>query len=65
MRQLAYDGSTMVVVTHEMEFARKVADWVVFMADGVVVEEGKPEEFFTSPKNERTIQFLRKTQSDG
>lgn len=62
MRKLAYDGSTMVVVTHEMEFARKVADWVVFMADGVVVEEGKPEEFFTNPQNERTIQFLRKTQ---
>ena len=62
MRKLAYDGSTMVVITHEMEFARKVADWVVFMADGVVVEEGKPEEFFTNPQNERTIQFLRKTQ---
>lgn len=64
MRRLAYDGSTMVVVTHDMEFARKVADWVVFMADGVVVEEGRPEEFFANPRNERTIQFLRKTQCD-
>ena len=51
-----------VVVTHEMEFARKVADWVVFMADGVIVEEAPSEEFFTHPKHERTIQFLRKTQ---
>ena len=62
MRKLAMDGATMVVVTHEMEFARKVADWVVFMADGVIVEEAPSEEFFTHPKHERTIQFLRKTQ---
>lgn len=64
MRKLANEGSTMVVVTHEMEFARKVADWVVFMADGVVVEEGKPDDFFNHPKHERTIQFLRKAQRD-
>ena len=62
MRKLAMDGATRVVVTHEMEFARKVADWVVFMADGVIVEEAPSEEFFTHPKHERTIQFLRKTQ---
>ena len=64
MRKLAYEGSTMVVVTHEMEFARKVADWVVFMADGVIIEEGPSEEFFAHPKHERTIQFLRKIRSE-
>ena len=62
IQDLAKEGVTMVVVTHEMEFARKVADWVVFMADGVIVEEAPSEEFFTHPKHERTIQFLRKTQ---
>ena len=59
MRQLAKDGMTMIVVTHEMGFAREVADRVVFMADGMVVEQGAPEEIFSSPKNERTMQFLR------
>ena len=59
MRQLALEGMTMIVVTHEMGFAREVADRVVFMADGVVVEQGKPNEIFSHPKNERTIQFLR------
>ena len=48
----------MIVVTHEMGFARDVADRVIFMADGYVVEEGKPEEMFTNPKNERTRAFL-------
>ena len=51
---------TMVVVTHEMGFARQVADRVVFMADGQIIEEGPPEHFFTNPKNERVKQFLGK-----
>jgi ABC-type polar amino acid transport system ATPase subunit len=59
MRQLATDGMTMIVVTHEMGFAREVADRVVFMADGMVVEQGTPEQIFSNPKNERTMQFLR------
>ncbi len=58
MRQLAKDGMTMVVVTHEMEFAREVADSVVFMDGGVVVESGKPEDVIRSPKHERTKAFL-------
>ena len=59
MEQLAEDGMTMVVVTHEMGFARKVADRVLFMYDGVVLEEGTPEEIFGNPKNERTKQFFQ------
>jgi ABC-type polar amino acid transport system ATPase subunit len=59
MRTLATDGMTMIVVTHEMGFAREVADRVVFMADGAIVEEGPPNEIFSRPKNERTSQFLR------
>ena len=59
MRQLATEGMTMIVVTHEMDFAREVADRVVFMADGVVVEEGSPEQIFTTPRHERTRQFLQ------
>jgi ABC-type polar amino acid transport system ATPase subunit len=47
------------VVTHEMGFAREVADRVIFMADGLIVEEGPPAEIFTRPKNDRTLQFLR------
>jgi len=58
MKQLAREGKTMVVVTHEMSFARDVANHIVFMADGVVVEEGPPEEIFTNPREERTKQFL-------
>ncbi|MBP9115830.1 MAG: amino acid ABC transporter ATP-binding protein [Acidimicrobiia bacterium] len=58
MRKLANEGMTMVVVTHEMDFARGVADRVVFMDDGVVVEQGDPEDIFTNPKNERTKLFL-------
>ena len=58
MRDLAEEGMTMVVVTHEMDFARSVADRVVFMDGGVVVEQGTPEEIFTNPKNERTKTFL-------
>jgi len=59
MRQLAAEGMTMVVVTHEMGFARDVADRVIFMADGVVVEEGTPQQMFSAPKNDRTRQFLQ------
>jgi polar amino acid transport system ATP-binding protein len=60
MRNLARDGMTMVVVTHEMGFAREVADRIVFMAEGVIVEQAPPEIFFTSPKEDRTRQFLGK-----
>ncbi len=59
MKQLAGEGMTMVVVTHEMGFAREVADRVIFMADGQIVEEGKPDEIFSAPKDERTKQFLQ------
>ncbi|MDY7006260.1 MAG: amino acid ABC transporter ATP-binding protein [Cyanobacteriota bacterium] len=58
MRNLADSGMTMVVVTHEVGFAREVADRIVLMADGLLVEEATPEEFFQSPKEERTRQFL-------
>lgn len=56
--ELAREGMTMVIVTHEMEFAKAVADRVLFMDQGVVVEEGSPEEFFNSPQTERAKQFL-------
>ena len=59
MRELAAEHMTMAVVTHEMTFAREVATYVLFMADGYVVEEGNPEEFFSNPKNERTKAFLQ------
>ena len=58
MRDLAREGMTMIVVTHEMGFARDVADRVVFMDGGVIVEEGSPEEVFDHPKSERTREFL-------
>ncbi|ALE06794.1 glutamate ABC transporter ATP-binding protein [Arthrobacter sp. ERGS1:01] len=60
MTALARDGMTMVVVTHEMGFARKAANRVVFMADGQIVEEAPPEEFFTSPRSTRARDFLSK-----
>ncbi|WP_312110131.1 amino acid ABC transporter ATP-binding protein [Brevibacillus reuszeri] len=60
MKNLAQEGMTMVVVTHEMGFAREVADRVIFMDQGYIVEEGNPEEIFRAPKNERTQAFLRK-----
>ncbi len=60
MIKLASENITMVVVTHEMGFARQVADRVVFMADGMILEEGTPEHFFTNPENERLQQFLGK-----
>lgn len=58
MRQLAKEGMTMVVVTHEMGFAREVADRVIFMDEGKILEMSTPDEFFNNPKNERTKQFL-------
>lgn len=60
MKELADDGMTMVVVTHEMGFAREVADRVIFMSDGVIAEQGAPKEFFNNPKNPRLKQFLDK-----
>ncbi|WP_438612793.1 amino acid ABC transporter ATP-binding protein [Kocuria arenosa] len=60
MVALARQGMTMIVVTHEMGFARKAADRVVFMADGMIVEENTPEEFFTNPRSERAKDFLGK-----
>ncbi|MFD3420125.1 amino acid ABC transporter ATP-binding protein [Streptomyces decoyicus] len=60
MRQLARDGMTMVVVTHEMGFARSAANRVVFMDDGRIVEDRTPEEFFTAPRSERAKDFLSK-----
>jgi polar amino acid transport system ATP-binding protein len=60
MRQLAHDGMTMIVVTHEIGFAREVADTVVFMDEGVVVEAGKPDDVLNNPRHERTKTFLWK-----
>ena len=59
IRQLADEGMTMVIVTHEMGFAREVADRILFMADGVIAEQGTPAELFDNPKNPRTQQFLK------
>ena len=60
MRDLARGGMTMLVVTHEMGFAREVADRVIFMDGGQIVEEGRPEEIFSRPKEERTKSFLQR-----
>ena len=60
MKDLAKEGMTMVVVTHEMGFAREVGDRILFMDNGNIVEEGTPEEIFSNPKNPRTIDFLSK-----
>lgn len=60
MKELAKEGMTMIVVTHEMGFAREVATDIVFMADGEIVEQGKPNEFFENPQQERTKNFLKK-----
>ncbi len=63
MKNLAAQGLTMVVVTHEMQFARDVSDWVVFMDKGVIAEQGTPEQIFENPQNERTKQFLSRYSS--
>ncbi len=64
MKKLAVDGTTMVVVTHEMQFAREAADRVVFMDGGLILEENTAKEFFAHPQKERTIQFLRRSMSE-
>ncbi len=64
MRQLALDGMTMIVVTHEMSFAREVADRVVFMDAGVVVEQGRPSDVISNPQHERTRSFLRRMRQE-
>ncbi|MCM3317421.1 amino acid ABC transporter ATP-binding protein [Rummeliibacillus stabekisii] len=61
MKELADEGMTMVVVTHEMGFAREVADWIVYMNEGQIIELDRPEEFFENPKEERTKEFLKTT----
>ncbi|WP_423410807.1 amino acid ABC transporter ATP-binding protein [Heyndrickxia sp. MSNUG] len=61
MKELAEDGMTMVVVTHEMGFAREVADWIIYMDEGIIVEKAKPEEFFTNPQEDRTKEFIQTT----
>ncbi|MDD5929838.1 MAG: amino acid ABC transporter ATP-binding protein [Spirochaetales bacterium] len=63
INQLAREGITMVIVTHEMSFARKISDHVIFMDKGSIVEEGTAEDIFVNPKNERTRQFLSKVNS--
>ncbi|VEF49521.1 amino acid ABC transporter ATP-binding protein [Bacillus freudenreichii] len=65
MKELAKEGMTMVVVTHEMSFARDVADRVVFMDDGVIIEEGAAADIFKNPKEERTKKFLRDVSEEG
>lgn len=59
MQDLAKEGMTMLCVTHEMGFAREVADRVLFMADGIIAEEGTPEQIFNNPQNPRTQNFLK------
>ncbi len=61
MKELAESGLTMLIVTHEMEFAKEVSDRVVFMNQGVIAEEGTPEQIFTNPTQERTREFLKRT----
>ena len=63
MRQLAKEGMTMVVVTHEMQFAREVSNRTVFMCDGVIAESGTPEQIFEHPQNPKTQQFLSRFQA--
>ena len=60
IQAVAEENHTMIIVTHEMKFAREVSDKVVFMADGNVVEEGTPDQIFVNPREERTAQFLKR-----
>ena len=60
MKELAADGMTMIVVTHEMGFAREVADEIVFMSEGRIIEKGTPKQIFENPKNQRTKNFIDK-----
>ena len=64
MKKLAKEGATMIIVTHEMSFAQEAASKVIFMDGGVIVEQGSAEQIFTSPREERTIQFLRRVLRD-
>ncbi|MBU0936108.1 MAG: amino acid ABC transporter ATP-binding protein [Spirochaetes bacterium] len=64
MKELADEGMTMIVVTHEMWFAKEAADRVIYMDEGLIVEEGKPEEIFTNPREERTKAFLKQILKD-
>jgi L-cystine transport system ATP-binding protein len=63
MKELAREGTTMIIVTHEMKFAEEVATKVIFMDGGVIVEEGDPQTIFSRPKEERTKQFLQRVLS--
>jgi len=65
IKQLALDGMTMIIVTHEMSFAKEVADRVIFMDDGVIVEQGTPQELFGNPREPRTRDFLRRVSQAG
>jgi putative lysine transport system ATP-binding protein len=65
MKKLAESGLTMLIVTHEMGFAKEVADRVVFMDKGVIAEEGPPVEIFNNPKQDRTREFLKRTLAQG
>lgn len=65
MKELAGSGLTMLIVTHEMEFAKEVSDRIVFMDKGVIAEEGPPEQIFNHPKQERTREFLKRTLKNG
>ena len=63
IKELAYDGMTMVIVTHEIEFARNVSDRVIFMENGYIVEEGDPKDVIDNPKNDRVKAFLQKIKN--
>lgn len=58
IKELANEGMTMLIVTHEMKFAKEVADRIIFMADGMIIEQGKPDQFFLNPQTERAMKFL-------
>ena len=60
IKELAQEGFTMIIVTHEMAFARDVSNYVIYMKDGVICEEGSPEEIFNNPKREETMEFLHR-----
>lgn len=60
IKDLTKTGMTMMIVTHEMEFAREISDWIVFMDDGIILEQGTPKELFTNPQEQRTKDFLRR-----
>ena len=65
VRELAHEGMTMLLATHEMSFAREVANTVCFLEDGRIVEQGPPEQIFTAPTNERTAEFLQRVIAAG